>query len=77
MISFARIVITVFVFTKVLQKKFLILLTGNPDKYLSVSDTIVLQIALVSIKSSGLLVLAFLDQLERRYIAVTLSDIDI
>ena len=77
MISFTCVVITVFVFTKILKKIFLALYSGDTYQHFSVCYMTVFQITLESIEGDDILAIAFLDQLKRRDIALALSDVNI
>ena len=60
-ISFACVVLAVFIFAEVLKQIFLALFFGYSNQHFSVSFMTVFQITLISIKGCGLFVFAFLD----------------
>ena len=76
-ISLVGVILSVFVFTKVLEHEILALILGNLDEHLAVSYLAILQIALVGVIAYGLLGLAVFYQLKSGYLALALSYVDI
>ena len=63
-ISLVGVILSVFVFTKVLEHEILALILGNLDEHLAVSYLAILQIALVGVIAYGLLVSLFFTSLK-------------
>ena len=76
-VSFIRIVVTVFILAEVFEQIFLVLDLGDADEHFPVSDLTVLQETLVGIEGGRLLALLVLHQFEGRDIALALCDVNI
>ena len=76
-ISFVGVILTILIFTEVLQQIILILQLGDLNQHLSVCLMTIFQISLKSIKGGGTLVFAILHEFERRDVTLALSDVNI
>ena len=76
-ISLVGVVVAVLVLAEILEQVFLAPDPRDFDQHLPVGGTTVVHVTLVGIERGGLLAVLVLDQLERRDIALALSDVDV